>query len=104
MKLLVDARCFQDSAYVRRGIGRNTEGILRHARRFLPAPMELVALLDPSMNEMPDDLRQLFDTVEYHVTPPLPADGPAIFFNPSPMTHSLPASGGKSPSFPAPSS
>lgn len=88
MKLFVDARCFQDSAYVRRGIGRNTEGILRHARHFLPAPLDIVALLDPAMNEIPDDLRRLFDTVQYHATPPHPADGPAIFFNPSPMTHS----------------
>ncbi len=88
MKLLVDARCFQDSAYVRRGIGRNTEGILRHARRFLPAPLEIIGLLDPAMNEIPDDLRKLFDAVQYHVTPPSPAEGPAIFFNPSPMTHS----------------
>jgi glycosyltransferase involved in cell wall biosynthesis len=88
MELLVDARCFQDSAYVRRGIGRNTEGILRYARHFLPAPLDIVALLDPALNEIPDDLRKLFDTVRYHVTPPHPADGPAIFFNPSPMTHS----------------
>jgi glycosyltransferase involved in cell wall biosynthesis len=88
MKLLVDARCFQDSAYVRRGIGRNTEGILRHARSFLPSPLEMVALLDPAMNKIPDDLRKLFDAVQYHVTPPPSGDGSAIFFNPSPMTHS----------------
>ena len=88
MKLLVDARCFQDSAYVRRGIGRNTEGILRYARQFLPTPLEIVALLDPAMNEVPEDLSKLFDAVQYHVTPPHRADGPSIFYNPSPMTHS----------------
>jgi glycosyltransferase involved in cell wall biosynthesis len=88
VKLLVDARCFQDSAYVRRGIGRNAAGILGHARRFLPGTPEIVALLDPAMNDMPDDCRALFDATRYHVEPPRPADAPAVFFQPSPMTHS----------------
>jgi glycosyltransferase involved in cell wall biosynthesis len=85
MKLLVDARCLQDKHFVRRGIGRNTEGILRHARRFLP--LQVVALLDPAMNDLPDDIRPLFDSVERQILPPSPSEGPAMFFNPSPMTH-----------------
>jgi glycosyltransferase involved in cell wall biosynthesis len=88
MKLLVDARCLQDNNFVRRGIGRNAEGILRHARRFLPGPLEVVALLDPLMADLPNDLRALFDTMEHTVAVPSLSDGPAIFFNPSPMTHS----------------
>ena len=87
MKLLVDARCFQDSSYAKRGIGRHSAGVLRHARRFLPSPLEIVGLLDPAMNDPSAEHASLFDLFQRHATPPHPSEGPAIFFQPSPMTH-----------------
>src|SRR4051794_17641718 len=87
MKLLVDARCFQDIDFVGRGIGRNAAGILRYARRFLPQPLRLVALLDPLMDDPPEDIRELFDDMDTTVAAPPADDGPVVFFSPSPMTH-----------------
>jgi glycosyltransferase involved in cell wall biosynthesis len=87
MKLLVDARCFQDPAYSARGIGRHAAGVLRHAWKFLPSPLEIVGLLDPALGDLSREQMSLFDTIQYHVTPPHPSEGQALFFQPSPMTH-----------------
>ena len=82
--IAVDARCLQDPDYARRGVGRHTSNLLRHAPR--DADRRLIGLIDPQMPTMDRDLRDLFDTVrpnsQFHEFRQA-----AAFVSPSPMTH-----------------
>ena len=60
MQLFVDARCLQDPNFASRGIGRHSAGVIRHARHFLPAPLELIALVDEKMPAIAQEYRGSF--------------------------------------------
>jgi glycosyltransferase involved in cell wall biosynthesis len=61
--------------------------VIRHARKFLGEPVEMIALVDPQMPAVAEAYRSLFDGSKAFVSPPGENDGPAIFLQPSPMTH-----------------
>lgn len=86
MRIYVDLRCLQDPNYSFRGVGYHTAGILRQARVVLPAPLEIVGIVDESMPGLPDEYAPLVDHVR-HAISPRPATSPVLFLQPSPMTH-----------------
>lgn len=93
MKVYVDLRCLQDPHYSFRGIGLHTASVLRHARTFLPERTELVGLLDDALPPLPDVYRDLTDRIG-RARSVGAGCGPALFLQPSPMTHDPAVMGG----------
>jgi glycosyltransferase involved in cell wall biosynthesis len=85
MRIYVDLRCLQDPGYSFRGVGQHSAGVLRHARAFLPGPLEMIGLIDPGLPALPPVHAPLVDRV---LSQPRPrGQAPAVFLQPSPMTH-----------------
>jgi glycosyltransferase involved in cell wall biosynthesis len=87
MRLYVDLRSLQDPRYAFRGIGHVGSSVLRHVRRFLPEVGEIVGLLDESFPDLPESYRPLVDRTQYGFLPTGGRTRPALFYQPSPMTH-----------------
>lgn len=83
-KYLIDARPLQDENYRRRGIGQHIAALLRGGRAVLPAGTRFVALVDPRLAVLEDDLRSLFDETALNSAAHEDAD---VFVQTSPMTH-----------------
>lgn len=85
--LIIDARCLQDPAFARRGIGSHAAGLIAggRARTDIRAACRFVALTDPALPALADDFRTLFD--DNRVVAYRQATERCIFLQPSPMTH-----------------
>ena len=80
LTLVVDVRCLQDPSYARRGVGRHTLALLRHApRRF-----RLVGLCDPNLPELIPEARSCLTQTTGNAYAAAGAHG---FVELSPMTH-----------------
>src|SRR5215207_3654221 len=86
MDVYVDLRCLQDPHYVTRGVGSHTASLLAHRGPFVPAATRVVGLVDPHMDGLTDAHAALVDEVRPSAWPRRP-DAPAVFLQPSPMTH-----------------
>lgn len=87
-KIYVDIRCLQDSNYVYRGIGYHTISILKLKSKFMDFDFQMVGLLDPTMQEMPEEYKKYFDSLEYSCGE-IDHYNSSIFIQPSPMTHDI---------------
>lgn len=84
--IYADLRCLQDIGYQRRGIGYHSAELLRTRRNSPFANWKTIGLTDPAMAEIPADLLDVVDEITYSVNPSFNT-APAIFIDPSPMTH-----------------
>jgi glycosyltransferase involved in cell wall biosynthesis len=83
-RIVLDVRCLQDRSYARRGVGRHALALLRGA----PPGTQLVGLVDPALEPIIDEARELL--YELHTNGQsalLKAQPPAAFVALSPMTH-----------------
>lgn len=85
-KFYVDARCLQDPNYAYRGVGFHTKALLQHAKIFFNDAIELHGLLEPSLPELSEEHRDLFNHVQYS-RGDLESFKDTIFIEPSPLTH-----------------
>ena len=89
-RVILDLRCLQDPNYARRGVGRHTLALLRHAPVERNA-LRLVGLVDPDLPPLIDEAQELVleqYTNAYAVMQADPAgEPPAAFVSLSPMTH-----------------
>jgi glycosyltransferase involved in cell wall biosynthesis len=85
--LIIDARCLQDPAFARRGIGSHAAGLIAggRARADIRTACRFVALTDPALPALTEDFHALFDDVR--VVAYRHASAQTIFLQPSPMTH-----------------
>ena len=87
--IYVDARCLQDEAYRRRGVGQHGASLLRHSRQILSSTFEtkFIAIVDRNLPELTAEIRRLFDGIQ--CVGYVGGDtGDAWFIQLSPMTHS----------------
>lgn len=84
INVFVDARCYQDANFARRGIGRSTIALLRSCPGAMRAGMRLIALCDPQLPQLDSDFAEVFDQQRSETRTPISR---AMFFNPSPLTH-----------------
>src|ERR1700738_3494976 len=87
MYLYVDLRSLQDPRYAFRGIGHVGSSVLRHVRRFLPEVEEIVGLREEQLPDLPESYRPLVDRTQWGFLPTGGRTRPALFYQPSPMTH-----------------
>src|SRR5260370_41973414 len=87
MRLYVDLRSLQDPRYAFRGIGHVGSSVLRHVRRFLPEVEEIVGLREEHLPDLPESYRPLVDRTQWGFLPTGGRTQPALFYQPSPMTH-----------------
>ncbi len=85
--LVIDARCLQDQAFARRGIGSHVAGLIAggRARSDIRADCRFIALIDPALPALAEDFRALFE--DTRVVAYRHATEQTIFLQPSPMTH-----------------
>jgi FkbM family methyltransferase len=84
-RVLFDARCLQSAAFGNRGIGRFAKAALLGAREAI-GDDRLVLLVDPGLEELPDDLAGDCDRVTRVDARTLPTF--SVLVQPSPMTAS----------------
>lgn len=82
-----DARCLQDPAFARRGVGRHAAALL--AAR--PDGMRVIGLVDPRLPELAPEVARQFDDLATNAYMAHRAvrggGGPAVLVSASPMTH-----------------
>lgn len=86
--LYVDMRCLQDPNYSFRGIGHHSGGILKNARKFIPEISDIIGIIDPDFNPLPEPYRNCVDRVIGSFNPD-PRIKRGLFLELSPMTHNL---------------
>jgi glycosyltransferase involved in cell wall biosynthesis len=87
LKIYVDARCLQDPHYAFRGVGFHSATLIRNARTCIrSAAIEIIAVLDANMGDLPKEYADMFDCSVHSRFPKLCNDA-AIFVQLSPMTH-----------------
>jgi hypothetical protein len=85
-RVYVDARCLQDPLYQFRGVGHHVSALLRNRATSAAKNCHAIGLIDPILPQLPNEYRQLFDSVRLCLNPSFPSSG-SIFISPSPMTH-----------------
>lgn len=85
-RVYVDARCLQDPLYQFRGVGHHVSALLRNRPASAAKNCQAIGLVDPILPQLPNEYRQLFDSVSLCLNPSFPSSG-SIFISPSPMTH-----------------
>lgn len=85
--IVVDARCLQDPDYARRGVGRHSLALLRHA----PEGFRLIGLVDPCLPDLIEEASDAFDALRINAyaahSGAAPNDRPVAYISLSPMTH-----------------
>lgn len=85
-KVYIDIRCLQDPNYVFGGIGFHAINIIKYGTYFLGTDFQLIGLLDPSMNSIPEEYKPYFHKLEYSYGE-IDFFNQGIFIQPSPMTY-----------------
>jgi glycosyltransferase involved in cell wall biosynthesis len=90
ISLVVDARCLQDPAFAARGVGHHAAAVLAAglARADIAGRFQFVALTEPKLPPLEPKYRALFEQISTTAYLPNAGPGRAVFFSPSPMTHS----------------
>ena len=87
--IFIDARCLQDPALQFRGVGQHTASLLRGRKRSAAASQCcVIGLITNDLPPVADAYRDLLDETSLCINAVIPPSG-AIFFAPSPMTHSV---------------